>query len=411
MADIKTILFVSKKNKKGQSPVVLRLTHNRQRKYFFHPYHCLEDQWDITAGRFKRTFPDYKRVNDILRTKEQLASDIIRDFERDGIHFDFKAFEIRYLKQDEQANLESYFKSLIEKLNAAKDFGSETTHKNTLSAITRFVDSQKKRSASNFRLQDIDYKFLTDFEHWLRTVRDCKDTTIGIYMRTLRSVVNKAIKEKLLKADSYPFNDYSLSKFNVKTKKRAITKDAIRLIEALELANNTKLQFARDIFLFSYYNRGINLIDIAHLTENNFPDGRLEYIRRKTNQIFSIAIKPQSKEILERYLHTKLHYGKYIFPILDEKIHQTEKQQHTRVKTVNRDINKALKIIAELAGLDGVNLTIYVGRHTYATVLKKAGVSIAIISESLGHRSEGVTHTYLKQFENSELDAADADVL
>ena len=414
MPDLKIILFdsPSKQLADGNFPIVLRLTHQRKRKYFSLGKQCLPKQWNKETCRFRKNFPDHQQENDVLLAVQSRASDILREFERDGIPFSFRQFEAKFLQLERTSNLRDYFTHWIDKFMKEGKVGTASPYRTTLNAIEDFCTQRKFSKRQEFKLSDIDYRFLIDFEHWLRTERDCKDTTISVYMRTLRAVLNKAIREKLLKRENYPFEEYRLSeRLKTETPKRAIRREDVKAIEGLELKKDSPLHFARDIFLFSYYTRGMNFVDIANLTPANLSDGRLIYIRSKTKKPFNIKLLPQALEILQYYAHHNPMQGPYLFPIFDENVHQSEEQKYHRRKTALRTVNRGLKEIAEMLELENLNLTSYVSRHTYATVLKKAGTNISVISEALGHQSERVTQVYLKQFENSELDGVDERVL
>jgi len=414
MAEAKIFLFdsPSKMLKDGTYPVTLKVTHDRKRKYFSLNRRCLLEQWNKEAGRFLRNYPKHVKENEVLLAMEGKASNIIREFERDGVPFTFTAFEKTFLNLEQDATIKGYFQLWIDKFIKEGKIGTASPYKTTLNLLLEFTDDSKAYRNRELRLIDINYKFLIDLEHWLRTDRGVKDSSISVYMRTLRSILNKAIKEKLIKRDYYPFDEYRLSeRLKTKTPKRAIPKAAMKEIEALELPDHSPLQFAQHIFLFSYYTRGMNFVDIANLTPENIYDGRINYIRRKTKKPFSIKILPQVEQILEFYQNSKVTQGAFIFPVFDTTIHITPEQRYHRRKTVLREVNRNLKQIAAILGLENLNLTSYVSRHTYATVLKQAGTNIAHISEALGHESEKVTQIYLKQFENSELDELDANLL
>ncbi len=414
MASAKIILFdaASKQLKDGTFPITLRVTHMGKRNYFSLNRSCTPKFWNKESSRFRSGFPRYKKENDVLQSIESRANQILRDFERFDISFSFSAFEAKFLEKKHSLDLVGYFDQWINKFEAEGKMGTASPYKTTKNALIEFADATKGFNSKDLRLNDVNYKFLIDFEHWLRTKRDCMDSSISVYMRTLRSVFNKAIKEKLVHRDHYPFEEYLISeRLSTETQKRAIDKATVKQIEALTFDDHTPAQLAQHIFLFSYYTRGMNFVDIAFLTPRNIHNGRINYTRRKTKKTFTIKIHPKAQEIIDFHLRHKVKKGNYIFPIFDESIHITDIQKYHRRKTALRQINKHLKEIAGAVGMENLKLTSYVSRHTYATVLKKAGKNTALISEALGHQSEKVTQIYLKSFENSELDDADADVL
>ena len=197
--------------------------------------------------------------------------------------------------------------------------------------------------------------------------------------------------------------------------KRAISKEDIKRIIELDLRTVTTyhspyLSLGRDLFLFSYLSCGINLTDMARIRYCDIFEGRLSYHRQKTGKLISFQLQPMALEIIEKYRKPEARQDDYVFPILDRRIHKTAIQIRDKVRKANKAANKALHRIGEQLGIP-IDLTTYVARHSYATVLKRSGVSTAIISESLGHSSEKVTQIYLDSFENSQIDEAMKNLL
>jgi integrase len=264
-------------------------------------------------------------------------------------------------------------------------------------------------------LYEIDYQFVREYKSFLESKetiihegkpneRKKKLTTNGIsfYLRTLRAIINKAIKDGLIEETSYPFKNISIKA--QKTRKRAVNKDVIKMVEALDVSKENNLQLYKDLFMFSFYNRGMNFVDIAFLKVKNIESGRLNYTRQKTGQQFSIKITDKSKEIIDRYNDLK-NPESYIFPIIYRK-----GKEYLDYRNAMRLMNKKLKKISNLLKLD-VPLTTYVSRHSWATIAKRSGISTAVISEGLGHESEETTQVYLDSFENDVLDDANELVI
>lgn len=409
MANLKIYLFdsPSKQLHDGSFPVTLKVTHQRKRKYFSLERRCLISEWDAGKDRFRRNYPNYKMENSVLDHIEHQAQKVIRDFEIEGTPFSFRKFEEVFLQKEEDHTLVSYFDQWIRIKEEEKKFASASQYLSARNAILEYW-----AKGTDLLFSDVDSKFLHGFERWLRSKRNCKDTSISVYMQAIRSLFNKAIKEdKIIKQELYPFYEYKISKLKKQTQKRAIPKEKVKEIENLVFEEGSALRLAQDIFLFIYYTRGINFVDIAHLTEENIANGRILYQRKKTKKIFNIGLHPKAEEILNYYRQNKKHAGPYIFPVFDELVHQTEKQRYHRRKTLLRKVNKSMTKIAQMVGIENLKVTTYVGRHTYATTLKNAGISIAVISEALGHESENVTQIYLKQFDHDELDQADLEAL
>ena len=168
------------------------------------------------------------------------------------------------------------------------------------------------------------------------------------------------------------------------------------------------IQLSKDIFIFSYLCGGINFTDIANLTKANIIEGtRLHYIRQKTGKLIKIGLSEEAMKIIERYATESKGY---LFPILNANLHKTPLQKQNRIHKILGKVNTNLKLIAAQLGVEG-NLTTYVARHSFASVLKKSGVNIALISEALGHSDIATTQIYLDSFDNEQIDAAMQNLL
>jgi integrase len=228
-----------------------------------------------------------------------------------------------------------------------------------------------------------------------------------VWLRTLRALYNRARKEE--KFEHYPFKDYDWSRLNTETEKRAISKEDVMKIVNYDIPADHPLADAKYIFTFSYLTYGTNFSDIAKMTRKNIIQKGdiyiLRYNRSKGGKLYEIPLNKGAVDIIKFYqdLNPK---GKYIFPILDENIHNTPEKIKTRIKTALKKFNRELNNIAEGVGIKE-HLTSYVARHSFATILKKENIPISVISEMLGHQSELTTKTYLDSFEyDTKIDAS-----
>ena len=302
-----------------------------------------------------------------------------------------------------------YLNGYIDRLLAEKRVGNAKTFQELRTSLTKFCRSL------DFYFIDIDAEWLKRYEQWLRVERHYSDNSIGIRFRSLRVLYNSAITDGLIKKADYPFDTFKVSRFKEATAKRSLTKEDIRRIMDCEVRTLTKypkpfLQLAKDLFLFSYLSCGINLTDILHIRYADIVDERLVINRQKTGKLLSFQLQPAALDILDKYRQPNAHPQDYIFPVLRRSVHVTAQQQYGRVQRTNKRINRYLKLIGEHLHLP-ITLTTYVARHSFATVLKRSGVSTSIISESLGHSSEKITQIYLDSFENSQIDAAMQNLL
>ena len=282
---------------------------------------------------------------------------------------------------------------------------------NTAIKYTAARTSLSKFHPAKLRFEEIDGKFLSDFEAFLHSAGN-QPNSIATKFSVLKALYNKAITDKIFLCKENPFVSYKVGKHWTQTRKRAIHKEDIQRLMRAEppVTRSPYTEFARDIFLFSYFSAGINFKDIATLRYDDMEEDRIFYRRHKTGKSMTCRLHPQAKEIMAKYTRSEAMREDYIFPILDRSVHRTEQQIHNRVHKVLIHINKELREWSKRLELT-TNLTTYVARHTFATVLKRSGVNIAIISESLGHSDLSTTQIYLDSFENSQIDAAMANLL
>jgi len=417
MATVAVVLNTTKKLSNDEFSIALRTTHCRKRKYYSIStlitnqslkFRCKVSDWkpaeaeDNGLGKFRKSYPLYKECNTILEAKLVEATKILQRYDTDGVSFSFDVFENDLRKGELPliTKLQDYYSLQISILEEQGRAGQ--------SGLNYEVQRILKKFRPNALLTDVNIRFLESFEYWMRNERKNKDTTISVKMRNLQRVINQAIEDKLLKQDAYPFGEkkYSINKrLDNKTKKIAIHLDKISKLKLLTLIPGTALHFAQQIFLFSYYCRGMNFIDITYLKWTDISDTHIYYTRKKTKGQFEIPINEYSKRILDYFKENHNLEGGFVFPIIDLAIHITLKQQYTRKKSALKAVNDNLKKLAKLIGEPNLKLTTNVGRHSYATGLKRSGANTSYITEALGHATQEQTQTYLDEFEKGVIES------
>ncbi|AMM51207.1 hypothetical protein TH61_08495 [Rufibacter sp. DG15C] len=402
MASVKVLLYTSKVLKNGEHPIMLRLIKDRKIKYVSLDYSCSKELWDEDEQRPVKKHPHKVELNIKITKMMNDANKIILDFDNNEQNYSVddiaKALSRKVIGK---RTVFQFTDELVQRHKEVGKVGTADAFQNGKRIVSRFT---KEKDIS---FKELDYIFLTRLEDDLLK-RKVTENSIAVYMRTLRSIYNKAIAEGHAKENDYPFKAYKLTKLNTKTKKRALTKEQVKSISDHKLELGSKLWIARSIFLFSYYCRGVNFIDVAQLKWSNIDNGRVHYTRAKTGHQFNIALLPPALEILE-YYRAKQDKSGFIFPILGS-YHDTEQKIKNRVKKIMKEVNSNLRTVAQAVKID-FNITTYVARHSYATVLKRQNVSTSQISEALGHSSEKITQVYLDSFENTVLDEADKFLL
>ncbi len=406
MASVHVLLRSHKTNKDGEHPIYLRVIKDRQTRFIAIGANCTPELWDAKANLPKKKHPLFHEIVIAIETKKIEANKLLLDFSNEKKEISVEEVK-SILKSSSTKKLQvlAYFDTVIDNLRKAGRIGTAEIFKST------------RNSLSTFRKEkDFDFSFITSSFLWKwhesLIERSAQLTSIFVYMRTFQRLVNMSKEDNMVKKTFDPFTEFGLAKYRkAKTRKRAISKDDIKLIGGFKAKEGSQLFHARNYFMFSYYNRGINFIDMAHLKWENIRSGRLNYVRQKTKKPFTMAILEPAAEIL-KYYKDNYYLGEdsFVFPILNPEFLSPQSIKN-RCKVVLREVNSSLKTIAAELELAELKLTTYVARHSFATVMKRSGQSVAIISEAMGHDSESTTQIYLDSFENDVLDEATKAIL
>ncbi|NQU33019.1 MAG: site-specific integrase [Bacteroidetes bacterium] len=393
MASVKVKFLEDKVLKDGTHPIAVQVLHARKKKLFYIGHSLKKSDWDFKNNNPNTKHPNYRLMRARIKTAYNDLEAIILDFENTQDEFTLVDVAAKYKPELVNDNSAVTFNSFVDKI--ITEMKKENRSGNA-DAYNKTKCTFENIYGDNILITDIDETFVKDFIHKM-TLNKLSVNSRGFHLRELRATVNRAIKEGIYDEAYYPFKNISIK--TQKTRKRAVNKEVIKMVEELDVSKETNLQFYKDLFMFSFYNRGMNFVDIAFLKVKNIESGRINYYRQKTGQRFSIKITDKSKTILDRYSKLK-DPESYIFPIIYRK-----SKEYLDYRNAMRLMNKKLKKISTILELD-VPLTTYVTRHSWATIAKKSGISTAIISEGLGHESEETTQVYLDSFENDVLDDA-----
>jgi len=397
-ATVNVICYKAKTLKNNEHPMMIRISKDGKRKYLSLGISVHPDHWDFNKNQPKKSCPNKEELEALIIEKNRIINKVILEFKTIDRDFTAEMLIEKVTRSTKKMLIHDFFQDLIKQFKEEKRLNYAASHQHLNNSLIRF------NKHLNIHFQEINNKWLKKYESWLRS-NDSSENTIGIRFRTLRAVYNRAIEEEIVKPEYYPFKKYKVSKHREPTIKRAITKDDINRV--ISFIGNTPYQcLSVDIFTFSYYMGGINFVDIAYLTDKNIIDNQLVYKRKKTKKLIRLPMQLKAIELIEK--HKKEDYP-YLFPILSS-FHETEVQKMNRVRKVIKKINRDLREIGKELDIP-VNLTTYVARHSFATVLKRSGVNIGIISECLGHADISTTLIYLDSFGNSQIDEAMKNLL
>jgi integrase len=252
-------------------------------------------------------------------------------------------------------------------------------------------------------LKHITVEWLKKFERFMLD-NNRSYTTISMYVRDLRTIMNEAILEGRMDDSNYPFGQKKYEIPSGEGRKMALPLHTIKQIYQYESLTDPSIAKYKDLWMFSYFCNGANFNDLLRLKFKNIEGNEIVFLRGKTlntskKKKYVVAfLTDEMREIIERIGNPVKLPDNYIFPYLAGI--DCLKKQYEVIKDVIKRTNKRMKRIA--ADLGVADITTYTARHSYATVLKRSGANIAFISESLGHSDLKTTENYLASFETEE---------
>jgi len=379
----------------GTCPIVLRIIHRGESSQFATGVYVRKEDWDKQGRRIKRSYRGTQSVtllNNKLEKEKATALDLINRLDEQKKLNSLSVSELKELIQGKPVNLSfyGYTEKVIAQLRESNRIGNAIVYETMLGVLKSF------HGDTDLAFHELDFAFITTFEtaHFKKG-----NSTNGLatYLRTIRAVFNRAIKEEVIDANVYPFKRYRIA--TTKTRKRAISPEAMNRIIAESIPAGDPLFHARNFFLASYYMRGMSFFDLAELRLSNIVDGRIKYERKKTGAQFDIKITSEMQVLLDYYTQGKAKTN-FIFPIIKR---ETVEDQHKDVVWARKRFNQKLRKLATRCNIEQ-NLTSYVSRHTFASKAKNLGVSTESIGQMLGHKELRTTEIYLDSLPSDLLD-------
>jgi integrase/recombinase XerD len=396
MIGLSTAIILDKRflRKDNTYAVKLRVTYFREQKYYPLNISLTDADWEkVHSSKPRKKHKEYLLYFSEIENK---ALEIIKDM----TVFSFPAFEKKFnQKPKHEVDTISLFESYIEQLKKENRIGTADSYTWALTSIKKFTATRHRKK---LHFAEVTPELLSEYEQWMIELGN-SPTTIGIYLRSLRTIINNAIASGLLDKESYPFGKRKYQTPSGRNIKKALKTSDISKIISFQTTSRFQ-ERARDLWLFSYLCNGANMKDIARLKYKNIDGDKIHFIRSKTERStkqelkpISVFLLPESMAIIEKWGNKNHDPENYIFGIIDDS--DTPEKVHARVKQTVRRINEHMKKIGTILGFD-IKLTTYSARHSYATVLKRSGAPIEFISESLGHKDLKTTENYLDSFED-----------
>lgn len=300
---------------------------------------------------------------------------------------------LRFHDKGQEVSFNDYIRQQISRLKRLGKIRTSETYAAALKSFSGFMNDKE------VSFDELNADLLAEYEAYLKG-RGNSPNTISFYMRILKAVYNRAVENGLTE-QRHPFK--SVYTGVEKTLKRAISLNDIKRIKGLDLSLKPNLDFARDMFLFCFYTRGMSFVDMAYLKKKDIANGVLTYRRKKTGQQLFIRWEKCMQEIIDKY---PVNETEFLLPLI---IHPNEDYRKQYANALHH-VNRLLKKIGEMIDLP-IPLTMYVGRHSWASIAKSRNVPVSVISEGMGHDSENTTQIYLASLDTSVVDKANKKIL
>lgn len=376
--------------KSGKYPTKLTVYYQGQKVRYKLPIKLSENDWEkINSSRLRdEALKELKSKLDFY-TGEKFE-DCLKKIDDP---FSFEKFEDIYFEKNKlvNRNIDVYtaYQNYIDKLEKSEKTSNASIYKNSKKSFQLFK--------SKLSFDDVTTSFLDSYEkHMLATGKST--AYIAINLRNLKTIYNQAINAGLARQENYPFKAFRIKAGN--NIKKALTIDQLKVLKNYNAKTDAQ-QKALCFWLLSFYCNGINMIDICRLQNKNIIGDQIVFVRKKSenstvsSKTVRIAIIPEIQQIIDKYGNPNKEPDDYIFNILPHGI--DAKRERDIVQSFTRNVNKHMLAISTDLSF-GVTLSTYFARHSFATYLKRSGISIEVISEALGHTNIETTQNYLDSF-------------
>lgn len=383
------VLDTSHPKKNGLYPVRIRVTYARQRQYYPTGKDMTPDDWEaLPASRSRK----WVALRNDIESSYQIVRGIVEELAAAGT-FTLDALNGR-LKSAASDTVNDLFRAKVAELQRAGRVGTQLVYDNVLKGLERFAGSR-------IRFDSISVSWIERYAAFMRKEGKTQ-TTVAIHLRHLRAILNEAKRLGVIKEAQYPFGRGRYEIQEGEGRKKALTLEQIGQIARYDDGSAATAKH-RDYWLFLYLCNGINVADFVKLRYRDIVDGEICFVRQKTERTtktrkeIRVTVTEQMQTIIDRW-GNRPRRDSFIFPVLDD----TEDAMKRKLKTqyLTKAINKRMAEVGAQLGIGGIST--YTARHSFATVLKRAGANIAYISESLGHQDLKTTENYLASFEREE---------
>ena len=381
-----------------EGTIYYQIIHERKVRQLLSDYKVFPSEWDESRSMVTATQANERKslilsIRERIRRDLELFAKIDRKLQANGLIYTADDVIDEFNRYAYEYSLFNFMESVIAKLKCNGKIRTSETYRSTLNSFKNF------RHGEDIMLDCLTSEIMEAYEAWHRK-RKVAPNTISFYNRILRAVYNRAVENEIIE-NRNPFRHVYTGVD--KTVKRALPLALIKRIKMLDLSLTPPLDFARDMFLISFYLRGMSFIDMAFLKKSDLKNGYVIYRRRKTGQQLIIEWTKEMQMIIDKYPENATEY---LLPIIKNPV----TNERSTYRNTGYNINHNLKKIAQMIGIQ-IPLTLYVARHSWASAARSKGIPLAVISEGMGHDSETTTQIYLASLDTSVVDRANSLIL
>lgn len=377
-----------------------QIIHMRLVKQLYTDYRLRDEEWDSESGTVVISDDcDRSRAGYLSTVKDEVKYGLARlkaivdRLEASGKAYTVEEVASEFVSPATVTGVVSFTRKLIDDLRKMGKKSMARRYSLTLNSLLKFTKEKE------IAWDDFTSTLVTGFEEFLRQRGLCRNST-SFYMRNLRSIINRASEHDY----EVPRNPFKHVYMGVdKTVKRAVTLKTVCKIRDINLSAYPHLDFARNLFMFSFYTRGMSFVDIAFLRKTDLTNGVITYFRRKTSQQIQVRVENQTREIMDKLGESTTSY---LLPIIGSENTDADSQYRNVYHRVNRNLKK----LGEMLKLD-TKLTLYVARHAWASIAHHNNIPISTISKAMGHDSETTTLIYLSSIDSSVVDKANRRIM
>ncbi len=395
MATIQSFLM-KKPNRAGLFPIAIRITKDRRSSYLFTGQYIEIKFWDDKHKRVKKSHPNSKRLNNLVAKKIAEANDRLIDSENQNTSQSAKKIKKKIIGKTQMGFFEAS-ELFLSNLLKRKKFNQHYNQEKRLAIFKSFLGRKK------LSFIDLDVTLLKDFKAYLLYERKVTERTAINYLMLIRTIYNFARKAYHVDDRNYPFGKGKIQIKFPESEKIGLNREEVQLLETAEGLTPAQ-KHAVNAWLMSFYFAGIRVADVLQLKWSDFIDNRLYYRMGKNKKLVSLANPDKVEKILDYYVSERKKKDDLIFHYLKGTNLKNEKRLATRIKTINRNLNRRLEIVAEKLGIKK-KLSMHIARHSFGNISGDK-IPIQMLQKLYRHSSITTTVNYQSNFMHKETDDA-----